>query len=51
MVLSLPARNCELGHRVRNMRHMRVVVTRYDGPEVITAIEEDVPTPAAGEYG
>ena len=31
------------------MRHKRVVVTRYDGPEVITAIEEDVPTPAAGE--
>jgi NADPH2:quinone reductase len=31
------------------MRHMRVVVTHYGGPEVITVIEEDVPTPKAGE--
>ncbi len=31
------------------MRHTRVVVTHYGGPEVITAIEEDVPTPKAGE--
>ena len=31
------------------MRHKRVVVTRYGGPEVITVIEEDVPDPAAGE--
>ncbi len=31
------------------MRHTRVVVRRYGGPEVITAIEEDVPTPGAGE--
>src|SRR4029450_11893210 len=31
------------------MRHMRVVVTDYGGPEVITAIEEDVPTPKPGE--
>src|ERR1700746_517040 len=31
------------------MRHMRVVVTHYGGPEVITAIEEDIPTPNAGE--
>src|SRR5512133_585277 len=31
------------------MRHKRVVVTRYGGPEVITAIEEDIPTPRAGE--
>jgi NADPH:quinone reductase-like Zn-dependent oxidoreductase len=31
------------------MRHIRVVVARYGGPEVITAIEEDVPTPKAGE--
>src|SRR5512147_134195 len=31
------------------MRHVRVVVARYGGPEVITAIEEDIPTPKAGE--
>src|SRR6185369_5388432 len=31
------------------MRHKRVVVTRYGGPEVITAIEEDIPTPKVGE--
>src|SRR5262245_66368722 len=31
------------------MRHMRVVVTHYGGPEVITAIEEDIPTSKAGE--
>ena len=28
---------------------MRVVVTHYGGPEVITAIEEEIPTPKAGE--
>jgi NADPH2:quinone reductase len=31
------------------MRHTRVVVTRYGGPEVITAIAEDIATPKAGE--
>ncbi len=31
------------------MRHRRVVVTRYGGPEVITAIEEDIPSPTVGE--
>src|SRR5215471_792429 len=31
------------------MRHTRVVVAHYGGPEVITTIEEDVPTPKAGE--
>lgn len=31
------------------MRHTRVVVPHYGGPEVITAIEEDIPTPNAGE--
>jgi len=31
------------------MRHKRVVVTRYGGPEVIAVIEEDIPTPKAGE--
>jgi NADPH2:quinone reductase len=31
------------------MRHQRVIVTRYGGPEVITLIEEDVPAPEAGE--
>ena len=31
------------------MRHQRVIVTRYGGPEVITLIEEDAPAPEAGE--
>src|ERR1700756_4390943 len=31
------------------MRHTRVVVPRYGGPEVITAIEEDIPIPKSGE--
>src|SRR5215510_15548064 len=31
------------------MRHQRVVVIRYGGPEVITVAEEDIPSPAAGE--
>src|SRR5690349_10914825 len=31
------------------MRHKRVVVTRYGGPEVITVFEEDVPTPKVRE--
>jgi NADPH:quinone reductase len=31
------------------MRHKRVVVTHYGGPEVITTIEEDIPIPKAGE--
>jgi NADPH2:quinone reductase len=31
------------------MRHTRIVVPHYGGPEVITAIEEDVPTPNSGE--
>src|SRR6185503_15723519 len=31
------------------MRHIRVLVSRYGGPEVITTIEEDVPIPKAGE--
>jgi NADPH:quinone reductase len=31
------------------MRHKRVVVARYGGPDVITVIEEDIPTPKVGE--
>ena len=31
------------------MRHKRVVVTRYGGPDVITVIEEDIPAPKADE--
>jgi NADPH2:quinone reductase len=31
------------------MRHKRVVVAHYGGPEVITAIEEELPTPKAGD--
>src|SRR5499427_1086770 len=43
-------RNCELSHRgVNKMRHKRVVVTRYGGPEVITVIEEEIPSPTVGE--
>jgi NADPH2:quinone reductase len=31
------------------MRHKRVIVTQYGGPEMITVIEEDIPAPGAGE--
>jgi NADPH2:quinone reductase len=31
------------------MRHKRVLIPRYGGPEVINVIEEDVPAPKAGE--
>ncbi len=31
------------------MHHRRVIVTHYGGPEVITVIEEEAPTPKAGE--
>jgi NADPH:quinone reductase-like Zn-dependent oxidoreductase len=31
------------------MRHKRVVVTHYGGPEVITVIEEEAPIPKVGE--
>jgi len=31
------------------MRNKRVVITHYGGPEVITAIEEDIPAPKAAE--
>jgi len=31
------------------VRHQRVVVTRYGGPDVITVVEEEIPTPRAGE--
>ena len=31
------------------MRHKRIVVSQYGGPEVITAIEEDIPAAMAGE--
>src|SRR5262249_32442310 len=35
--------------RSSKMRHQRVVVIRYGGPEVITVAEVDIPSPAAGE--
>jgi NADPH2:quinone reductase len=35
--------------KVSEMRHTRVVVSHYGGPEVLTAIEEDVPAPKSGE--
>jgi hypothetical protein len=31
------------------MRYERVIVTRYDGPEVISLIEEDLPAPQPEE--
>jgi NADPH:quinone reductase-like Zn-dependent oxidoreductase len=31
------------------MRHTRIIVTRYGGPEVITVIEEEIPEPKPGE--
>jgi NADPH:quinone reductase len=31
------------------MRHTRVVVTHYGGPDVLTAIEEEIPTPKIAE--
>ena len=31
------------------MRHKRILVTHYGGPEVIASIEEDIPSPGAGE--
>jgi NADPH2:quinone reductase len=31
------------------MRNKRVLVTRYGGPEVISVIEGDIPTPKTGE--
>jgi NADPH:quinone reductase-like Zn-dependent oxidoreductase len=31
------------------VRNQRVVVTRYGGPDVITVVEEEIPTPKAGE--
>jgi hypothetical protein len=38
-----------VGHRVRDMRHTRIVVSQYGGPEVLSVIEEDTTTPNAGE--
>jgi NADPH:quinone reductase-like Zn-dependent oxidoreductase len=31
------------------MRHKRVVITHYGGPDVISVIEEEIPTPREGE--
>lgn len=31
------------------MRHKRVVITQYGGPEVISLIEEEIPAPRSGE--
>src|SRR5512138_3440518 len=31
------------------MRHTRIVVTRYGGPEVLQVVEEECPEPAPGE--
>jgi hypothetical protein len=44
--LKLVTRNRQLG---QEQRHKRVVITQYGDPEVITIIEEDIPTPKVGE--
>jgi len=44
-----PRKLLSYGQKVGNMRHKRVVVTHYGGPEVITTIEENIPTPKVGE--
>ncbi len=31
------------------MKYMRIVVSRHGGPNVLKAIEDDLPEPAAGE--
>lgn len=31
------------------MRHMRIIVTHYGGPEVVQAVEEECPEPKSGE--
>jgi NADPH2:quinone reductase len=35
--------------KISEMRHTRIVVPHYGGPEVLTAIEEDIPTPNSDE--
>jgi NADPH2:quinone reductase len=35
--------------KVSEMRHTRIVVLHYGGPEVLTTIEEDIPTPNSDE--
>jgi NADPH2:quinone reductase len=37
------------GQGFGTMRYKRVVVGQYIGPEVITTMEEDIPTPRVGE--
>jgi NADPH:quinone reductase len=41
--------NSSLQPKVRTVRQTRVVVRRYGGPEVLTVVEEEIPTPNAGE--
>ena len=36
-------------HRSPGMKHHRVVVTQHGGPDVLQALEEDLPEPRAGE--
>ena len=36
-------------HGSTGMKHHRVVVTRHGGPDVLQAVEEDLPEPGAGE--
>src|SRR5262245_36564533 len=35
--------------RFGDMRHKRIVVTQYGGPDVLTTTEEEIPAPKAGE--
>ena len=37
------------GHCSTSVKHKRVVVTRYGGPDVIRVVEEECPEPRAGE--
>src|SRR5215467_4259605 len=43
------SKSIKTGRGFGNMRYKRVLITRYGGPEVITAIEEDIRDPKAGE--
>jgi NADPH2:quinone reductase len=45
----MEARKFLVGPNGTKMRHKRIVVTRYGGPEVISVIEEDIPIPKTGE--
>src|SRR2546429_9459501 len=37
------------GRRKRSMRHTRVIVTHYGGPDALRVVEEECPEPKGGE--